>query len=66
MSKQKQKRLRKFKYFSAFGEEACIQQVNSWVEDTGCYIVNYSILSSQGSGQVKMLVFYEESDGGVR
>lgn len=66
MSKQKQKQLRKFKYFSAFGEEACIQQVNSWVEDTGCYIVNYSILSSQGSGQIKMLVFYENEDGGVR
>lgn len=66
MSKQKQKNLRKFKFFSAFGEEACIQQVNDWVESKGCYVVNYSILSSQGSGQTKVLIFYEENDGGVR
>ena len=64
MSKQKQ--LRKFKFFTAFGEEACIQQINDWIEKEGCYIVNFTMLSSQGSGQVKMLVFYEESDGGVR
>lgn len=64
MSKQKQ--LRKFKFFTAFGEEACIQQINEWIEKEGCYVVNYSILSSQGSGQTKVLIFYETEDGGVR
>lgn len=66
MSKQKQKPLRKFRFFSAFGEEACIQQINDWIEESGCYVVNYSILSSQGSGQTKVLIFYETEDGGVR
>lgn len=64
MSKQKQ--LRKFRFFTSFGEEACIQQINEWIEKEGCYVVNYSVLSSQGSGQTKVLIFYETEDGGVR
>ena len=65
MSKKKQ--LRKFKFFTAHGEEACIQQINDWIETEGCYVVNYNTLSSQGSGQVKVLIFYETNeDGGVR
>ena len=64
----KKKPLRKFKFFTSFGEEACIQQINDWIEAEGCYVVNYSVLSGQGSGQVKVLVFYETDtdEGGVR
>ena len=64
----KKKPLRKFKLFTGFGEEACFQQVNGWIEKSDCYVVNYSVLSSQGSGQTKVLIFYEtdERDGGTR